>query len=688
MSTRKFCSLLSLFVVLAIGVTFASSTPWKELGPDGGDARSLSYDPHNPDRILLGTSSGQLYLSQDRGKSWTRFAQIGLGDDYVLDNTAFDPNDSNTIYVAVWSVEHQRDAGDLYVTRDGGKSWKTIESMRGKSIRALTIAPSDPKILIAGALDGVYRSEDGASTWHRISPENHAEIKNIESIAIDPKNPDVVYAGTWHLPWKTEDGGKNWHSIKQGVIDDSDVFSIIVDSSNPSNVFASACSGIYKSETSGQLFHKIQGIPMTARRTRVLMQDPANPQIVYAGTTEGLYKTVDGGKTFKLMGVKNAIVNDVSIDPRDTKRVLLATDRSGVLLSENGGESFEPSNRGYSHRQVATVVVDQKDPDTIYAGLLNDRDFGGVYVSHDAGASWRQMSKGLKDRDVFTLQQSEGGTLWAGTNHGIMEFSTKTDTWEQSSEVVKEKIIPAPKVVAKATPKTAAGKKAAAAAAAKAAKPKIEYEKSELTAQVSQLAFAGSHWYAATSSGVYSSHDAGKAWHGGPINTDSRFLSVSANGDKALAVTATSGYLSTDQGEKWEKVTVPNFITVINGATVAPDGSLWMATQQGAMRSTDDGKTWDHVTGGLPWKQILEVSLDAPNHRMLATARDTRGVYASTDNGATWKYSAGSELLVRGAVGFRGGYLAITAFNGLEVGSANAAAATVTQASSHGSGSK
>ena len=95
----------------------------------------------------------------------------------------------------------------------------------------------------------MYRCEDGALTWRRISPEDHAEIKNIESIAIDPKNPDVVYAGTWHLPWKTDDGGKNWHSIKQGVIDDSDVFSMIVDFSNPSNVFASACSGIYKSET-------------------------------------------------------------------------------------------------------------------------------------------------------------------------------------------------------------------------------------------------------------------------------------------------------------------------------------------------------------------------------------------------------------------------------------------------------
>ena len=667
MSTKRICSLLTLFV-LVVGVSFVSAAPWKELGPDGGDARSLSYDPHNPDRILLGTSSGQLYLSENRGHSWTRFAQIGQGDDYVLDNTAFDPSDSNTIYVAVWSVERQRDAGDLYVTRDGGKSWKTIETMRGKSIRALTISPSNPKILVAGALDGVYRSDDGARTWRRISPENHAEIKNIESIAIDPKDPNVVYAGTWHLPWKTDDGGKSWHSIKQGVIDDSDVFSIIVDSTNPSTVFASACSGIYKSETAGNLFHKIQGIPMTARRTRVLQQDPVNSQIVYAGTTEGLYKTVDGGKTFKRMGPPNVIVNDVSIDPREPKRVLLATDRSGVLISENGGETFEPSNHGYSHRQVASILVDQKDPDTIYAGLLNDRDFGGVYVTHDAGSSWKQMSKGLKDRDVFTLQQSENGTLFAGTSHGVMEFSRKAELWEPASVVVKEKIIPAPKTTAK----TAAARKAAAA---KAAKPKIEYEKSELTAQVSQLAFAGSHWYAASSAGVFSSRDDGKMWRGGPQQGDTRFLSVSASDEKAFAATALTAWLTTDNGEKWEKVAVPNFVSVINSVTVAPDQSLWMCTREGAMRSTDNGKSWDHVTNGLPWKNILSVSVDTPNHRMLATAREARGVYSSTDNGATWKYSADSPLLVRSAVGYRGGYLAATAFNGLEISPATSSTA-------------
>ena len=72
----------------------------------------------------------------------------------------------------------------------------------------------------------------------------------------------------------------------------------------------------------------------------MLKQDPVHHGIVYAGTTEGLYKTMDGGKTFQRMTGPDVIVNDVFVDPQDTNRVLLATDRSGVLASKDAGGSF------------------------------------------------------------------------------------------------------------------------------------------------------------------------------------------------------------------------------------------------------------------------------------------------------------------------------------------------------------
>src|SRR2546423_15507470 len=96
-----------LLVVLALAFLFVApvlaGNQWQPLGPDGGDVRSLAYDPQNPDRIFLGTSAGKLFLSVNGGASWIRFVHLG-GDDYVLAHIAIDPTDPHKIYVAALGV--------------------------------------------------------------------------------------------------------------------------------------------------------------------------------------------------------------------------------------------------------------------------------------------------------------------------------------------------------------------------------------------------------------------------------------------------------------------------------------------------------------------------------------------------------------------------------------------------------
>ena len=77
---------LKLLAVLTLACTcaMAGSHQWNVLGPDGGDVRSLAYDPHNPNRIFLGTSTGVIFVSDDDGHNWSRFAKLGAGDDYEL----------------------------------------------------------------------------------------------------------------------------------------------------------------------------------------------------------------------------------------------------------------------------------------------------------------------------------------------------------------------------------------------------------------------------------------------------------------------------------------------------------------------------------------------------------------------------------------------------------------------------
>jgi len=640
---------LLIILMLASICAFAAGTrQWTVLGPDGGDVRSLAYDPQNPGRVFLGTSTGVIFVSEDGGHNWSRFAKLGAGDDYVLDHIAFDPQNSKTILVSAWSVQDQN-AGDIFRTHNGGKDWEVLSAMHGKSVRAMAISGSDHKVVVAGALDGVYRSTDGGNNWQRISP-NDGIVKNIESIAVDPKDPNVVYAGTWHLAWKTSDGGANWQHINKGMIDDSDVFSIIVSSANPSEVFASACSGIYKSVSGGDLFEKIKGIPFTARRTRVLKQDPSNPAIVYAGTTEGLWKSVDEGKNWKRVSGPEVVVNDVLVDPRNSQRVLLATDRSGVLASDDAAATFTSSNHGYAHRYVSAILADSKEPDTVYIGLVNDREFGGVFFTHDGGRTWQQKSSGLDGRDVFTLKQASNGTLVAGTNKGVFELTEGGSTWHPINEVVVAKTV-------SRTVTLKSGKKKTVSSTAST--------RSILDSRVNDTDLGPTRWFAATSSGLFTSKDHGKIWVGGPVAGEKDFVSVQSQDGLVVAATRSAVLVSEDSGGAWQSARLASYAINIRSVTVAPDGQIFIATREGAFHSADSGKSWNHIVAGLPDKDITSVTYDGSHKRLLAISGQTGVVFESTDGGYTWQRGPDSGYPLRHISVVHGRYVAATPFDGV-----------------------
>lgn len=648
---------------------------WQLIGPEGGDVRSLAYDPGNPDRILLGTSAGQLFESQDDGKSWAPFEHLGPGDDYVLDHIVFDPTHPATLYVAGWSLFRNAE-GDVFRSDDGGKSWRALSAIHGKSVRTLSMAPSDHNILVAGALDGVYRSRDAGATWERISPEGHPDLKNIESTAIDPQNPDVIYAGTFHLPWKTEDGGKNWHRINQGVLDDSDVFSILVDPQMPSVVYASACSGIYKSLNAGELFARIKGIPHSAIRTRVLKQDPKHPMVVYAGTTGGLWKTFDGGAKWELYSAADVTVNDILIDPRNSERVLLATDRGGVLASNNGFDDYDYSNQGFAHRTVGAVLTDHSDPSRIYVGIVNDKELGGFFTSDDAGKNWKLWNKGLNERDVLALQQTSSGNIFAGTNHGIFYLKSLNTAWEPANLYrgplpewkKKDEPSPAPKSKATLARSRAAGSKAGTSKTA-AKKAESAHETPipiAIAPRIRALLMTDTMWYAATNEGLFISEDQGKKWYGEALLGQPDLVGVQQiDGNTLAAVSPSQAFMSHDAGKTWAALTLPSYVTVVYGLTAAPDGSLWLSTREGALHSSDRGNTWEHMLGGLPAREILSVHYDAGSQRLLATGLHTRTVFESKDGGKSWQPLPASIVSIRAAMTYQGRILAATNHNGL-----------------------
>jgi photosystem II stability/assembly factor-like uncharacterized protein len=634
---------------------------WTVAGPDGGDARAFAAFPGQPKHLLLGTTSSWLYESMDEGESWHRLAKLTSEDGFVLDSIVADSADPATIYVGAWK---NSDDGGLWISHDRGHTWTESAEFRHEPVHALAQAPSNPRILYAGTLKGVFRSANGGATWTQISPPGSHEIHEIESLAVDPRNAEIVYAGTWHLPWKTADGGKTWHNIKEGLIVDSDVFSIIVDPEHTHVVYLSACSGIYKSENAGLLFHKIQGIPSEARRTRSLMQDPENREVVYAGTTEGLYKTENAGRTFERMTDTSVVVNAVYVDPEDSKRVLLATDRGGVLKSTDAGVTFTPSNQGISERKVAALLVDRKNPEVMYAGVVNDKNYGGVFRSTDGGAHWEQIGSGLDGRDVFSLAQTSDGTVVAGTEHGIfvLEAAGAGD----------------PPADAKTNGEAAAGEGSGSAAGGLTWQPrndimntvmktitetrlhtKVNVEKQEqaptieLQSPVRALDVSGDVWAAATSYGILTSKDKGASWQGGPVMGEGDFLSVTTHGSDIVGARVDGAVISKDAGQTWWPLGAPIMLTRIHSVVFSPDGTLWLGAREGVYFTRDLGKTWMWIQR-LPFRDVDDLSYDAAAKRILASSRASDQVYAIDPKTMKWDYwQTGYRIVLIRAAGDR-----------------------------------
>ena len=664
--TRFLLLISCLFLLPGLG----AQRLWNTVGPAGGDARAFAAVPGNPRHLYLGSTNSWLYESLDGGSSWHGLAKLDSFDDLILDHIVVDPLKPATLYVAAWRLGHT--GGGLWVSHNGGKDWETVKGLDGQSIRAFAQSPSNPEILVAGTLDGVYRSSDAGVAWTLISPPGSQEIHEVESLAIDPLDPEVIYAGTWHLPWKTVDGGQSWQSIKEGIIEDSDVFSIIIDPANPQTVFASACSGIYKSLNAGGLFHIIRGIPSSARRTRVLKKDPLLFNVVYAGTTEGLFKSMDGGASFQRMTGPEVIVNDIFIDPRDSNRILLATDRGGVLLSQDGGATFASSNQGFSARKVEALLVDSKNPRKIFAGVVNDKYYGGAFVSNDEGAHWEQISTGLDGRDLFALAESPDGAILAGSNHGIfaLESSDSGYFWSPRNKIQNEPptlaspaqppMEPRPAAKPSRTAKAIHAKKPVEERPVEAApvKPAIE-----ISGQVVALDLSGDAWLASTSTGLFTSKDQGASWQGGPVVGAVDYRSVAAHGALLAAARQEDVALSTNAGQSWQPMGIPSVLTSIHSVAFSADGSIWLGAREGVYFSRNLGKTWMWVHR-FPLNDVDEIYFDAHLGKLLVSSQRSDQIYSIDPKTLDWKWAQTGYRIARvRAAGDR--LVAASLFNGV-----------------------
>jgi photosystem II stability/assembly factor-like uncharacterized protein len=620
-SMRKFV-FIGLFLLT---VRSAHAQAWKPLGPPGGDVRVLATDPSRRERIFLGTADGHIFASEDSGKHWSLLGRASSRPDAVITSIVVDPRDGNVLFASSWT-RNSAIGGGIFRSMDGGRTWSAA-GLAGEAVRVLIMAPSDPKVLVAGALDGVYRSNDASRSWKRISPENHPELRNLDSLAVDPRDSQIIYAGTFHLPWKTLDGGRTWSPIHQGMIDDSDVMSLRIDAGTPGRIYASSCSGIYRSDDGAAQWLKIQGIPYTARRTYAIAQDPHHPDQVYAATSEGLWKTADGGKTWQRTTPDSWVINTVEVSQGDPGRVLIGTEERGVLASDDAGEHFEDANAGFEHRQIVALGIDKNRPGRILAVVAHTPE--SVLASDDGGQSWSPLGAGIRSEQVLRVYSAPDDSWWISlSSGGLTRYDEEKKSWVKIGTLVEE-------TTKSHAPKSKVGKTAQAG----------RRDTVPLVDVVSDIDFHSNDWYAATNIGLLVSVDHGLTWkakQSSPlVSLPLQSVRASSDGQRIRVVSQRGMLYSNDAGNSWQWHDLP---LDSGGASALADipgdeNTLVAIGHTGLYISRDWGKTWNAAASGLPSAPVQGF---AATPAIFAASMRTGGLYLSTDAGMTWARAGGN----------------------------------------------
>ena len=166
---------------------------------------SIAIDHYNDNRVYIGTSRGEIILSENSGESWRVINDVGSP---VLD-IAISPQDSRIIFFRTQSH-------GVFRSLDGGENWISLKDVfmeefkNSSKISGLDISAKDEGTIIVTTPYGMLKSKDNGEIWERIeliTPEKETQINDV---VMDNLDPNIIYYTTDSKFYRTNDNGKTW----------------------------------------------------------------------------------------------------------------------------------------------------------------------------------------------------------------------------------------------------------------------------------------------------------------------------------------------------------------------------------------------------------------------------------------------------------------------------------------------
>jgi peptidoglycan hydrolase-like protein with peptidoglycan-binding domain len=364
--------------------------------------------------IYIGTNNYGVMVSNDGGKSFVptnggfsgRFANVIVADRET----------PNRIYAS--TINTATGGGFFFVSNDNGESWRP--SMRSMPTRLITYAivqdTQDANIIYLGTNLGVYRSLDRGTSWAPVwaptSPEpkkkpvvrRSTKLTAKRTTTPTPRPPaideetvtrvqEALNNAGYHLGTPDGRGGRvtlaalkrfqaDRHLPVTGKFDDITL----------------AALGVSKSKEGAEQSDMILADAVNALVQTVDAQ--AQKPGYLAGTNTGLYRTFDISKGWQKIsaGIADPRITCISTSLREPDTIWVGTPSAGVLVTRDGGKSWNTADGIPREFPVNTVVQDPQRPDYVYVGTKQ-----AFYMSRDGGATFTRRGGNLPFGDFTSI---------------------------------------------------------------------------------------------------------------------------------------------------------------------------------------------------------------------------------------------------------------------------------------------
>ena len=350
---------------------------FRNIGPAfmSGRIADLAIHPTNENIWYVAVASGGVWKTMNAGVTFNP-----IFDDqsvYATGCITIDPNNSNVIWVGTGENNGGRHLsfGDgIYKSEDGGTSWTNMGLKNSEHIAKIAVHPNNSDIIrvasqgplwSSGGDRGFYISTDGGTTWEKtLGDEEYTGVTDFE---VDAGNPDRIYAATWQH-----------HRTVAAYM-----------SGGPK-------TKIYASEDGGNTWKELKkGLPKESMGKIGLAVSPQNSNVVYAAIElnrrkGGIYKSTDRGGSWEKMSDQVAgatgphYYQELYASPHKFDQIYLMDNQ--LQMSEDGGKTFTAVNTNSKHVDNHAMAFKNNDPNYMMVGTD-----GGVYESFDSGDNWRYM---------------------------------------------------------------------------------------------------------------------------------------------------------------------------------------------------------------------------------------------------------------------------------------------------------